>query len=212
MKAIEDKLGLPFVPHPHPRPPSVVDGGKAFTTEDILHYIYAILHSPSYRQRYEEFLKIDFPRVPLSNDLDLWRELCARGSELVSLHLMKSPKLERTSVQFPESGSGMVSSGHPRYVAPGEPAPEGDGELEAGRVYINETQYFEGIDPEVWTFEIGGYQVLKKWLRDRKRADYPLSFDDMRHYQKIVVALEETMRLMEEIDEVIETHGGWPIE
>jgi hypothetical protein len=78
-----------------------------------------------------------------------------------------------------------------------------------GRVYINSEQYFEGIPPEVWAFTIGGYQVCHKWLKDRKGRT--LSFEDLHHYQKIIVALAETIRLMAEIDPVIVSHGGWPI-
>lgn len=80
---------------------------------------------------------------------------------------------------------------------------------ENGRVYINSEQYFEGIPPEVWAFTIGGYQVCHKWLKDRKGRT--LSDDDQHHYQKIVVALAETIRLMGEIDAVIDANGGWPI-
>jgi hypothetical protein len=75
------------------------------------------------------------------------------------------------------------------------------------RVYVNKTQYFEGIDPATWAFRVGGYQVLDKWLKDRKgRA---LSFDDLLHYQRVVVVLAETRRIMATIDERI---PGWPIE
>ncbi|RLA92692.1 MAG: N-6 DNA methylase, partial [Deltaproteobacteria bacterium] len=120
-----------------------------------------------------------------------------KGEELVSLHLMESPKLNQLITGFPVPGSNEVEK--VRYAEPHEDVP--------GRVYINKTQYFEGIEPEVWDFRIGGYQVLHKWLKDRKGRK--LSFDDLFHYQKIVVALKETMRLMEEIDELIPT---WPIE
>jgi hypothetical protein len=103
--------------------------------------------------------------------------------------------------------SNEVISRHPRYLAPGGPEPGSGESLEEGRVYINETQYFGPIDPDVWAFEIGGYQVLHKWLKDRKgRA---LSFDDVQHYREIVVAFRETMRLMEEIDATI---PKWPVE
>ncbi len=82
---------------------------------------------------------------------------------------------------------------------------------EAGqRVYINAEQYFGGVPPEVWAFQVGGYQVLQKWLKDRQGRT--LSFADLHHYQKVVVALAETIRLMAEIDAAIEAHGGWPID
>lgn len=182
---------------------------KSIGPQDILYYAYAVFHSRTYRERYSEFLEIDFPRLPLTSDRELFKALVEKGEELVVLHLMESPKLKESSVRFDKEGSGLVISRHPRYVPPGKTAPETDETLRRGRVYINKTQYFEGIEPDVWEFEIGGYQVLHKWLKDRKRADYPLSYDDVEHYRRMVVALEETMRLMEEIDETI---PQWPIE
>ena len=99
-----------------------------------------------------------------------------------------------------------VVSRHPRYLAPGEPEPGTGKSVEQGRVYINKAQYFGGISPDVWNFQIGGYQVLHKWMKDRKERT--LSFGDILHYQKIIVALKETIRLMAEIDEAI---PAWPI-
>ena len=189
--AVEEKLGLKFVPD------GKGDLATAFGPEDILHYAYAVFHSPTYRERYAEFLKIDFPRLPLTSDRALFKALAEKGEDLVSLHLMESPKLSQLITSFPVPGSNEVE--RVRYVEPREET--------RGRVYINKTQYFEGIEPEVWEFQIGGYQVLNKWLKDRKGRK--LSFDDLFHYQKIVVALKETMRLMGEIDELI---PAWPIE
>ncbi len=172
-----------------------------FGPEDVLHYMYAIFHSPTYRERYQEFLKIDFPRVPLTSDRELFVRLCGLGEELVGLHLMESPRLQELVTTFDAKGSGMVEE--VRYVeVHGQ-----DAHATMGRVYINKDQYFEGIDREVWEFHVGGYQVLHKWLKDRKGRT--LSWDDQQHYQKIVVALKETMRLMGEIDGVI---PKWPIE
>ncbi len=165
--------------------------------EDILHYAYAVLHSPTYRERYAEFLKIDFARLPLTSDLTLFRTLAQKGEELVGLHLMELPKLNQLITKFPVVGSNEVEK--VRYREP-----HGD---VAGRVYINKTQYFEGVNSAVWEFRIGGYQVLDKWLKDRKgRA---LSFEDLLHYQKVVVALSETIVLMKEIDQLI---PEWPID
>jgi len=110
--------------------------------------------------------------------------------------------LNRLITGFPVAGSNEVEK--VRYI---EPRRDEQGNSIPGRVYINKTQYFEGIEPDVWAFQIGGYQVLHKWLNDRKRRK--LSFDDLFHYQKIVVALKETLRLMNEIDELI---PSWPIE
>ena len=194
--AVKRKLGLVFVSD------GKGDLQTTFGPEDILHYAYAIFHSPTYRERYAEFLKIDFPRLPLTSDLALFRGLAEKGEELVGLHLMESPALGHLITSFPVKGSNKVN--RQRYV---EPRTDDEGREIPGRVYINKTQYFEGVSPEVWEFQIGGYQVLGKWLKDRRGR--MLSFDELLHYQRIVVALKETMRLMEEIDDLI---PSWPIE
>jgi very-short-patch-repair endonuclease len=167
--------------------------GEVFTPEDIFNYAYAVFHSPTYRTRYAEFLKIDFPRLPLTSDKILFKSLAEKGTELVSLHLMEAPILNTPITKYPIDGSHKVEK--VAYDAKNQ------------RVSINKTQYFEGVPPEVWEFHIGGYQVCHKWLKDRK--DRTLSYDERVHYQKIVVALKETTRLMAEIDEVI---PGWPVE
>jgi len=187
IKAVSDKLGLTFI-----------DDGKGdleqtFGPEDIFNYAYAILHSPTYRTRYAEFLKIDFPRLPLISDKKLFKSLAEKGAELVSLHLMESPALNKPITKYPITGSNTVDK--VSYDDNNQ------------RVNINKTQYFEGVPPEVWEFHIGGYQVCQKWLKDRKGRT--LTYDDMTHYQKVIVALKETIRLMEEIDELI---PGWPVE
>ena len=164
------------------------------TPEAIFYYIYAIFHSPTYRQRYAEFLKIDFPRVPLTSSDQLFKNLGDKGQALVELHLMKSKKLNKLITKI---GGGDDNTVTEVTYKPTEQ-----------RVYINKERYFEGIAPEVWTFKIGGYQVLDKWLKDRKKAKRTLSFDDVLHYQKVVVALKETMQLMIEIDDLI---PGFPI-
>jgi predicted helicase len=168
------------------------DREATFGPEDVFSYLYAVFHAPEYRARYAEYLKTDFPRLPLTRDVALFRELCQLGDELVALHLM-----ERAAPQlpgFPEQGDNEVRE--VRWVGP-------------GRVYINPTQYFDGVAPDVWEFHVGGYQVCHKWLKDRKGRT--LSYDDLRHYQRIVGALGETLRLMGAIDEAIEAHGGWPL-
>ena len=165
------------------------------TPEDIFHYAYAIFHSPTYRERYAEFLKIDFPRLPLTSDVPLFRALAALGEQLTALHLM-----ERTGpnpAAFPVPGSSSVDAA-PKYDADDQ------------RVFINKTQYFAPVPPEVWAFQIGGYQVCHKWLKDRKGRT--LTEEDITHYGSIVAALGETIRLMAEIDAVIEEHGGWPLQ
>lgn len=164
------------------------------TPEDIFHYAYAVLHSPSYRIRYAEFLKIDFPRLPLTGDLELFRGLARLGGELTALHLLESPKLSKPITAFtggknPEIEKISYSN---------------------NTVWVDKSQTvcFKGVPEDVWNFHIGGYQVCEKWLKDRKGRK--LSKEDIEHYQKIVVALNETIRLMKEIDEVIEAQGGWP--
>ena len=164
------------------------------TPEAIFYYIYAIFHSPTYRQRYAEFLKIDFPRVPLTSNDQLFKDLGTKGQALVDLHLMKSKKLNKLITKMSGNSDNAVTE------VTCKPTEQ--------RVYINGDRYFEGIAPEVWEFKIGGYQVLDKWLKDRKKAKRTLSFDDVLHYQKIVVALKETMQLMVEIDQLI---PGFPI-
>lgn len=167
--------------------------------ENIFNYMYAVFHSPSYRERYAEFLKIDFPRLPLTSNIDLFRELCKFGGRLVELHLME--KFGKITTRFPEPGNNLIEK-VAYTVDPHEP--------EKGRVWINKTQYIEGVPPEVWEFHIGGYQVCEKWLKDRKSRQFTHS--DFQHYQRIVAALAETITLMEQIDEAIEEHGGWPIQ
>jgi predicted helicase len=195
---MEEKLGLAFDPHKTGH-----EAGERFGPEDVLAYIYAVFHSPTYRERYAEFLKIDFPRVPLTADAALFWQLVALGGELVALHLLEHPALDETLTSFPVPGSNQVKrrGGYPKYTPP-NPA-EGIG----GRVRINEKQYFEGVPEDVWAFQVGGYQVLHKWLKDRKGR--VLSYDELAHYQRVVVALRETMRLMDAVDGVI---PGWPLE
>jgi hypothetical protein len=175
------------------------DLARTFGPEDVFAYIYAVFHSPAYRSRYAEFLKIDFPRLPLTSDAELFRRLCAHGSRLVALHLLEADAPDRPA--FPVAGTNEVEV--VRYTAPGE------GGHAEGRVWINREQYFGGVAPEVWAFHVGGYQVCQKWLKDRKGRT--LSFDDLTHYARTVAALAETIGLMSDIDAAIEKHGGWPL-
>ena len=175
------------------------DRAETFGPEDVFAYMYAVFHSPTYRSRYAEFLKIDFPRLPLTSDAGLFRELCRGGDELVSLHLLEKEPPPTTT--YPNAGANEVEQ--VRYTAPGE---AGGAE---GRVWINREQFFAGVAPEVWNFHVGGYQVASKWLKDRKGRR--LTYEDVTHYQRVVAALGETLRLMSEIDAVIERRGGWPL-
>ncbi len=172
---------------------------RTFGPEDIFYYIYGLLHSPEYRRRYGEFLRIDFPRIPIPKNREIFIGIAEIGQGLVDLHLMESNLLDESKYQpgFPIEGDGAVEVGYPKFE-------EGD-----KRVYINSKQYFTCIETPIWEFKVGGYQVCEKWLKDRRVRQ--LSFDEINHYQKVVVALRETLRLMSNVDEVIDSFGGWPI-
>ncbi|MFN6179103.1 MAG: type ISP restriction/modification enzyme, partial [Dolichospermum sp.] len=163
--------------------------GKIPAPEEIFYYAYAIFHSPTYRTRYAEFLKIDFPRLPLTSNQNLFNSLAIKGEELVNLHLMKSDKLNTLMTTYQTIGDHQIT--------------EVTYHSELQRVYINKQSYFTDIPPHIWEFKIGGYQVLDKWLKDRKNAKRELSTPEINHYQKIVISLTETFRIMEEIDQII---------
>ena len=156
------------------------------TPEEIFYYIYAVLYSPSYRKRYEEFLKIDFPRIPLPEDYEQFKKLSELGKELVELHLLKHPSLNDTEIGFPVRGSNVVEK--VRY------------DVENERVYFNKVQYFEGIPKEVWEYRIGAYQVMEKYLKDRKKRE--LSQEEIEHYMKVVKAIEMTIEVQRRIENV----------
>ena len=163
IKAIEEELGEQVVPL------------------ELFDYIYGVLHCPEYREKYKEFLKIDFPRIPYPKDPAKYHEIAAKGMELRKLHLLENSANWYLITRYPEAGDNAV-----------------DGiEYRDNRVYINKTQYFEGVTPEVWNFFIGGYQPAQKWLKDRKGRT--LSFADIRHYQEMIVALSGTEEIMKTI-------------
>ena len=171
--------------------------------ELVLAYIYALLHSPTYRNRYADSLRSDFPRVLLPNSPNLLQSMRALGSELIALHLMESSRLD-------DHITSCVGPSHFQV----EKVSYSD---ETVWIDKDKTRGFKGVPEEVWNFHIGGYQVCEKWLKDRQakggknpRPGRVLTDEDIEHYQKIVVALAETIRIMAEIDEVIEAHGGWP--
>jgi hypothetical protein len=177
--------------------------GTAYTPEDIFHYAYAVFHSPGYRSRYAEFLKIDFPRLPLTGNLELFRALARLGGELTALHLLESPKLDQPITKFIGRSKEVTRIGwSDNTVWIDAPAKKKDVDQAPGSIG------FKGVPEAVWNFHIGGYQVCQKWLKDRKGRT--LTDEDIAHYHKIVISLSETIRLMAEIDQVIETHGGWP--
>lgn len=148
----------------------------------VFDYIYGVLHCPTYRDTYAEFLKIDFPRIPWPASPDVFWEVSAKGEVLRRLHLMEDAAIGDTPFPFTGEGNSVVTK--PRF--------------EDGRVWINETQGFDNTPPVSWDFHIGGYQPAQKWLKDRKARE--LSFDDVRHYQKILKILAETDRIMKTIE------------
>ncbi|MGC8837475.1 MAG: type ISP restriction/modification enzyme, partial [Anaerolineae bacterium] len=163
------------------------DQGK-FTPEDIFCYVYAILYAPTYRERYTEFLRLDFPRIPFPSDYTLFAQLADLGQQLVDLHLLRSPSLDPPLARFEGQGDHRVGRGRTgvRYDCPTQ------------RVYINVAQYFAPVPPEVWEYRVGGYQVCEKWLQDR--VERSLTLDEVRTYCRIVTALEQTIHLQGEID------------
>ena len=185
-----------------------------FGPEDALHYIYAVLHSPTYRERYDQFLRSDFPRVPIPDDPDLFRALAKIGRELTDAHLMNSNAPSPSPIGFPITGDNIIERAHPKYYAPGEKPPGETAPLQTGRVYISKNnrrsakrgQYFDGITPEIWELRIGGYQPMRKWLQDRQAR--ALTFDDLGHYRRIAAAIQYTTQLMQEVDTAITQNVG----
>ncbi|MGD8307265.1 MAG: DNA methyltransferase, partial [Ignavibacteria bacterium] len=174
------------------------------TPEDILDYIYAVLHSPLYREKYKEFLKIDFPRVPYPKDKGTFKKLVKLGTELRLLHLMESPKVSKFITTYPVPDTNEVEK--IKYVVDANFASTTTKDSDKtnsqiGKVWINKEQYFGKVPKIAWEFYIGGYQPAQKWLKDRKGRT--LTNSDIEHYQKIIVTLNETERIMNEIDKVI---------
>jgi predicted helicase len=197
---IESKLGLKLdweapvgssYSPTNPSPANDMNGLGVFSPTDLLDYIYGILHSPTYRETYKEFLKIDFPSVPFggewmkligkaSNIVDEFWRIVDIGGQLRRLHLMES--VLESIASYPESGDNKVSKIR----------------FEKEKVWINETQYFEGVSEVTWSFYIGGYQPAQKWLKDRK--DTIIDSNDIAHYSQIISCLAKTDALMKLID------------
>jgi predicted helicase len=196
IKLIASGLGLTFTNEKEDTP-------NSFAPIDLLDYIYAVLHSPNYREKYKEFLKIDFPRVPMPKDATQFWKLVELGGEIRQIHLLESPIVEKYITQYPEDGDNIVTK--PKYeqrnfVVENDTISHNDTVEPMGRVYINDTQYFENVPEIAWNFYIGGYQPAQKWLKDRKERE--LSYEDILHYQKIIMAMSETHRIMKEIDKI----------
>jgi predicted helicase len=183
---MEKSLGLQFVSEKE-------DNKSTFAPIDLLDYIYAVLHSSAYREKYKEFLKIDFPRVPYPNPKTFW-QLVAIGSELRTLHLLENPKCEEALISYEGNGDNKITR---KIVTK-------DTEMREGKVrlHINDTQYFDNIPLTAWEFYIGGYQPAQKWLKDR--SGRVLEMGDIRHYFKIIATLMATDEIMKSIDKVLE--------
>jgi predicted helicase len=164
------------------------DGDGTFAPLDLMDYIYAVLHSPAYRERYKEFLKIDFPRVPYPQDTAQFRALATLGAKLRRLHLLENVEPLQGVATYPKEGSNVVEALHatPLHTT---------SQL---RVWINDTQYFDNVPSVAWEFYIGGYQPAQKWLKDRKGR--VLNYDEILHYQRIIAVLLGTEEVMGEID------------
>ncbi len=193
VRRLTEATGLEFVPA------GAGDCQTSVGPEDILNYMFAILSSPSYRNRYADFLRSDFPRIPLTSDATLLRQLCLLGSRLVALHLSEADDLV-PGARFEGIGTNRVET--IRYT---ESVQGGEHRL---RVDQQHPVLSRGA-PNIWAFHVGGFQVCAKWLKDRKGRQ--LTYDDLAHYQYIIGALAETIALMREIDELIDANGGWPI-
>ena len=177
------------------------DTAGTFAPIDILDYIYAVLHSPTYRETYKEFLKIDFPRVPYPSDADTFWQLVAFGGELRQTHLLESPKLaaqtKALGVGYPVGGDNTVTRKMTKTSVGFEPD-KSDNSI--GKVWLNDTQYFTNVPLVAWEFYIGGYQPAQKWLKDRQGRTLDMS--DVRHYMNIIAALSLTHELMQQIDNI----------
>lgn len=203
IKLIEVKLGLTFLHYSGDIGNVCMDKSyevrneykENFAPLDLMDYIYAILYSPTYRKKHKEFLKIDFPRVPYPEDPKTFWQLVELGSQLRQLHLMVSQKTEEYITSYPKDGSNTITTkiGKKDWKL-------FDSENQLGRIWINDTQYFDKIPLTAWEFYIGGYQPAQKWLKDRKGRT--LDYDDILHYQKIIVTLTETDKVMGKIDEI----------
>lgn len=180
------------------------DGKKTTGPEDVVFWLYGLFHSPEYRRRYRATLAQGFPIVLLTSNLELLRSLARIGGELLALNLLESPSLDQPITKF-------IGGQNPKVGRVGwseETVWLDAAATKRGQPATPGTIGFHGVPVDVWNFHVGGYPVCEKWLKDRRGRT--LSNDDITHYQKIIVALKETICLMKEIDEVIERHGGWP--
>lgn len=187
IEALSDRIGLEF------DPAREIDADEErYGPEDVLGYTYAILHAPTYRAIFAPNLKSGFARIPLPADVESFRSLAILGRELVDLHSMKVTAPKALALSYPVAGDSIVAKRHPRFEAV-----EG---AESGRILINERQYLAGVPQEVWDYEVGGFQVAEKWLKDRVGRE--LGFDDLTIYQNALNAIHRTIAVREQIDEI----------
>ena len=203
IKEIGSKLGLQYIKKGRG------DLDKSLGPEDIFYYIYAILYCPKYRDLYNEQIKIDFPRLPVISNKEIFKQLTLKGNELVNLHLLGENPFDKNKTIFDEPERWKIKIGGEK------PADCKDWQVtdvryeeSSNRIYVNSGQYFEGVARKVLEFMIGGYQVCEKWLKDRKKAERCLSLDDLKHYMKVIVAIRETIIVMEDIDKLL---PKWPL-
>jgi len=191
------------------------DSNAPLHAEKIFHYLYAVLHSPAYRQRYAAFLRTDFPRIPIPGSRRVFDALAKLGAELVAWQL-----LEHSDVTKIVAG-GALSAGAAAWFGTDcslvkvaeksrELAEVQGTDDKVGKVFINATSGFANVHQSIWQHTVGGYQVLHKWLDDRRKAGRSLSQDDITYWLRVYAALQATQKLMLKVDEVIEANGGWP--
>ncbi len=188
------------------------DPAAPLHAEKIFHYLYAVLHSPAYRQRYAAFLRTDFPRIPIPGSRALFDALAQLGSQLVQWHLLEHPDASKIIAGHANPASATAFFGTDFSLQKVAEKGKALAELssDVGKVFINASSGFANVRQGVWQHTIGGYQVLHKWLDDRRKAGRTLSPDDITHWLRVYAALEATQTLMQQIDTAIDAHGGWP--
>lgn len=186
LKSLEDAWGVNL---------AKIKKEKSFTAEQVAYYIYAILNSMGYRERYKDLLKIDYPRIPFVKNFDLFSKISEKGQSLSKLHFLNKEEVKEEKVNFPIPGKNKIES--IKYCT------------EKERLYLNKTQYFSGINETMWKFKIGGYEVLSKWLKDRPKKK--LTYENIKMFKKIIFSCQKTIFISKEIDDLIQEAGGWPI-
>ena len=186
---------------------------ETFGTEDVFHYIYGLLHSQNYRLRYADFLDVDFPRILVPTDRDLFRGIATVGRHLFELHQLEAPLLAQEIANYPVPGPDTVEI-TPRWMPEEEDVLEGEPDADAaprlGRIYINEArqgrpaQYFGQVPEDVWDFRVGGFQVCEKWLKDRRRRALT---SELRIFLRVLTAVRQTIDAIEAMDADLDE---WP--